>query len=96
MTNYEEYIAGTDPTDAASYLHINATAAIPGGGAILSFIAVSNRTYSVLYRDNVGAGSWQRWTNISPSAPINRVLVLTNAPAAVGKRFYRLVTPQAP
>src|SRR5438105_418015 len=77
MSNYQEYIAGTDPLDRNSYLHIDAPSPIAGGGTVLSFIAVSNRTYTVLYRDSAKSGGWQPLTNIDPPLATNRLLFVT-------------------
>src|ERR1044072_3191004 len=51
LSNMQEYIAGTDPQDPQSYLRIDATNG-PESGAILTFLAVSNRTYSIVYSTN--------------------------------------------
>jgi hypothetical protein len=90
LTNWEEYLAGTDPTNALSYLKVNQLSAVPGGVA-LEFLAVSNRPYSVLSRDLATSGVWQ--TNATFAAgPTNRLITLTNS-APGPKRFYRLATP---
>src|SRR4030095_4322502 len=46
MTNYQEWVAGTEPTNNLSYLKIETTGALGGGGAVLRFFAVSNKTYT--------------------------------------------------
>jgi hypothetical protein len=94
MSNRAEYIAGTDPTNPLSYLKVDQ---INGGpdAAILTFAAVSNKTYTVQYTSRVIAAPWINWTNIA-AATSNRVLVLTNSPVGSAERYYRIVTPQAP
>jgi hypothetical protein len=94
MSNYQEWIAGTDPRDPLNYLKIETTGTLPGGGAVLRFIAVSNKTYTIQFCDRLDTPTWNRLTNIS-AVTVNRTLNITNpAPGAIG-RFYRLVTPQA-
>jgi hypothetical protein len=93
LSNMQEYIAGTDPQDAQSYLRIDATNG-PANGAILAFLAVSNRTYSVIYRTNLTNNTWIRWTDVFPAAPTNRIITLTNAPNPEQTRTYRLVVPK--
>lgn len=93
MSNRQEYLAGTDPQDPLSNLRIDATG--NGEGVVLSFMAVSNKTYSVLGKEVLAGGMWQSLTNIS-AAPTNRAVVLTNAPNGFLQRYYRLVTPQEP
>jgi hypothetical protein len=90
-SNRDEYIAGTDPVDALSYLRIDGDPAPEGGAAVLHFIAVSNRVYSVQCSPTV-SGTWVGITNIL-SAPTNRTIWVTNAPAGPVERYYRLVIP---
>jgi len=92
MSNYQEFIAGTDPTNGLSYLHIDALGTVPGG-AVLNFLAISNKTYTVFYRDALGSASWQPLTNLTQSAPTNRLITLTNGAPVLGQRYYRLATP---
>jgi len=48
MKNIDEFIAGTDPEDPASYLRIDASSL--SNGLILQFNAVTNRAYTIEYR----------------------------------------------
>ncbi len=93
MSNWQEYLAGTSPTNAASVFRLEAATVAAGGGVALKFTAISNRSYSLLGSDLLQPALWTSRTNIS-AAPSNRVIWLTNLP--VGARFYRLVTPQSP
>jgi hypothetical protein len=92
MVNLAEYLAGTDPRDAQSYLKLQA--ARIGNGATLSFNALSNKTYTVLWLEPLGGNPWQRLADF-PAVPTNRVITLTPAPGEV-ERYYRLVTPLQP
>jgi hypothetical protein len=98
MKNWEEYVAGTDPTNALSYLrveNIQPTAASDLQVQI-EFNAVSNRTYSVLFSEQPGGPVWSRVADVI-AAPTNRVLrVFDQRPASAPPRFYRLVTPRNP
>jgi hypothetical protein len=93
MSNRAEYIAGTDPKDPQSYLRVENLNATPST-ATISFLAVSNRTYTIECTDDIDANLWQRYADIGAQAT-NRVatLVDTNATSA---RFYRLATPRQP
>jgi hypothetical protein len=92
MTNWEEFIAGTVPTNSLSYLkvdNVNAT-----GSATLEFLAVSNRTYTILYSDNIATGTWSNLAHVI-ARTTNRVETAhddNHGPT----RFYRLVTPSQP
>lgn len=89
MSNLAEYIAGTNPTNALSYLKINQLSG--GGPAILRFDAVSNKNYTVFYRDALDANDWTSLTNVLAHRT-NRLEVITD-PAAGQQRYYRLQTP---
>jgi hypothetical protein len=60
---------------------------------VLTFLAVSNRTYTLQCREALGATPWQPLTNIA-AALTNRSILLTNQPTGLGERYYRLVTPR--
>ena len=92
MSNLAEYIAGTNPTNAASYLKIDSLTRTPG--TTLAFGAISNRTYTLQYKDALIAGPWTKLAD-RPARPTNRVELIPD-PTGVTNRFYRLVTPQQP
>ena len=58
----------------------------------LQFLAISNRTYSLLYKPTLGAVQWSKLTDI-PAHATNRVVNLTNSVPGDVQRYYRLVTP---
>ena len=95
LSNREEYLVGTDPRDPQSYLRIDASANGTAGGVVLSFLAVSNKTYTILCRDVLPAAPWASLTNL-PAALTNRMVLVTNAPVEAPERYYRLVTPRQP
>ena len=91
MMNWQEYIAGTDPTNALSYLKIeDLTAGF--GSATVEFLAVSNRTYTVEFADNLSVGSWSKLADVLARAT-NRLEKIVD-PAVRPHRFYRLRTPR--
>ena len=92
-SNWQEYLAGTSPTNAASALRLEAVAVAPAGTVALRFNAISNRPYSLFSTDSLGVPNWINRTNIT-AAPSNRMVWLTNMGGAA--RFYRLVIPQVP
>jgi hypothetical protein len=91
LGNRQEYLAGTDPQDPQSCLRMDASSGDPG--VVLAFLAVSNKTYTLQWREALGSTSWQTLTNID-LALTNRSIFLTNRPVGVGERYYRLVTPR--
>lgn len=92
MTNCQEFVAGTDPTNAFSYLSISAS--LDTNGAIIRFGAVSNKTYAVEYRDGLTDGGWIPWEYF-PAQTQNHVEILRD-PGFVTNRFYRIKTPARP
>lgn len=91
MSNLAEYIAGTDPTDPKSYLKVDSIA-VAGGGTQLELYALSNRSYTVEFRESLGLGNWQTLTNL-PAQTANRVeKVVDPYPISAG-RLYRIATP---
>jgi hypothetical protein len=73
--------------DAARILSV-----VIGRATMLSFDAVSNRTYVVEYSDGFGAGPWRALDGV-PSRTTNHVAVVSD-PTSSGGRYYRLVIPQ--
>ncbi|MBN2508141.1 MAG: lamin tail domain-containing protein [Verrucomicrobia bacterium] len=89
--NRAEYAAGTDPNDPASRLHLRVAAP---AGPTLEFLAVSNRTYSILEAADAAGGAWQRCADVL-AHPTNRVARIPLAPES-SPRFFRLTTPRPP
>jgi hypothetical protein len=92
LTNREEYLAGTHPNDEASVLELVVVGSADAVG--LEFFAVSNRTYSVLYKTSLQEG-WSKLADIA-AQPTNRLVSITNGLAGDVAQFYRLVTPAQP
>ena len=93
MINLHEFQADTVPTNALSVLRV--TDYLLSASETFNFLAVSNRTYSVLTSGVLPGMPWASLTNISATAG-NRTIRLTNPPPAESSRFLRLVTPQQP
>jgi hypothetical protein len=98
MSNLQEYLAGTNPNDAASNLRITAYATT-GKGATnsLTWSSVPTRFYHVQESFSLGAPNWHdnALGLISPDGAFTtRTVTDTNAPA----RFYRIraTRPLAP
>jgi hypothetical protein len=93
-TNLEEYQAGTNPTNAASVFRLIFPAdPLADGAARFYFTGVSNRTYGVDFRNEVGWAGWSNLLNLD-SLPANRTIWITNiAPPAVSNRVYRARIP---
>ena len=92
ISNLQEYLAGTDPHSFNSSLRLFSLA--HGGGAFdFSFVAISNRTYTVQHRTSLSTGAWLRLQDVA-ATNFNRLWTVTNMPGTT--RFYQVVTPIAP
>jgi len=92
MSNWAEYIAGTDPTNPLSFLGVGLAAG--PSSAVVSFGAISNHTYTVQYTDNLGLGVWSKLADVL-ALTNNRVEIIPD-PTYTSNRFYRAVTPRVP
>ncbi len=91
-TNRGEYVAGTDPLDPASHLSLEGLRTPPG--ATIRFLATSNRTYTVQFKDNLGDPAWQKLADI-PAAGSNLLVGVVDSLSRTS-RLYRLATPRQP
>ena len=86
-----EAIAGTNPKDPLSLLKVDRITTQPT--VTLEFLAISNRTYTVQYRDGLlTTNVWTGLTNLN-AQPTNRVQSVTDPGSPATPRYYRLVTP---
>lgn len=92
LSNRAEYLAGTNPTNNASYLRVEGPS-LGAGGATVTVGAISNRTYSVQYTDSLDADrvSWIKLGDLQARGT-NHVEALIDS-GANSNRFYRAVTP---
>jgi hypothetical protein len=90
FTNYQEYLAGTNPLDPESRLRVENVNTL-GGTVEFQFTAASNRTFTVQFKDALDAPLWSLLTNVA-AAPQARVIHINVAPTN-SARFYRLAVP---
>ncbi len=90
-TNAQEFITGTDPTNAASTLKISQLQ-VSGSNILVSFPSVLGKTYRIERSDTLAAGSWTTLqANIAGTG--GTVQITDTSGALQPKRFYRLVVP---
>jgi len=94
LSNWEEYIAGTHANDASSTLRFQSLT-IGNGQVILQFVAVANRTYSVLSKPSLEIAEWQKFLDV-PAPQASGVVSVTNLLSTNHSQLYRLVTPKLP
>jgi hypothetical protein len=93
MTNYEEWVAGTNHEDSNSHLRLTGRAS--DSHLLLSFDGIAGRSYSVLHRETAGSRGWTKLADV-PELPGNQPVLLTNTPPGASTGFYRVVTPALP
>lgn len=85
-TNWEEYIADTDPRSGTSFFNTGILAPVTSGPRQISFLSSSNRIYGLQYRTNLMSGAWQQ-LNGQPGTGAIITLSDTNSRANC---FYRV------
>jgi len=95
MNNSQEYLAGTNPTNASSIFKITSAQAISSTQLVVRWSSVSNRLYDVLRTTNLatGAGAFlpvRGATNLAGNPPENTWTDSVSSAAA----FYRLSVHQ--
>ncbi len=93
-SNWQEFLAGTNPQDPASCLKI-LNILVNESSVSLQFPSVSNHTYSVLYKATLKDAVWNKLADV-PVRPTNSLEIITDAGPAQGIRFYQLITPAQP
>ena len=73
LNNWQEYLAGTIPTNASSVFRITGGQVQAGGQFVVHWLSVSNRLYDVMRSTNLAAGT-------SAFAPVPGATNLTGTP----------------
>jgi Tol biopolymer transport system component len=63
FSNHEEFLAGTNPNDAASLLEVEITLTTTATNAILNWPAQAGKNYRVQYTDDIATANWQNLTS---------------------------------
>ena len=86
MTDYEEWAAGTDPTDPTDIFRVRSEMA--GSALSMDWDALEGRQYTVYGATNL-MSSKASWSNLFNISGINGTITYTNAAHAV-QQFYRI------
>jgi hypothetical protein len=87
LSNLEEFIAGTLPTDAGSVFAISTTAPPAGSSYVLRWYSVTGKNYSVHKSTNLVNGFTPLATGIVGEAPINSYTDTVNSASTI---FYMI------
>ena len=88
VSNYNEYIADTNPTNAASYFHIQCIT--NAGGFKVYYHSSAGRKYSLYYTINLAAGGWNSISSQTNLAGSGGVDFLSDTNICQTQRFYRI------
>ncbi len=90
VTDLQEFLAGTDPTNRGSVLRVMTLTCVNGGGAAILWSAVAGRTYCLQFKDNVEAGDWTDLPGdvVAVTATGSKI---DTTPAGADRRFYRVL-----
>ena len=92
MNNLAEWIAGTNPTNAASNLHVTLVSATNANDVVVGWSSVAGKIYWLERSTNPLTGFSTIATNITATAPTN---TMTDTIALPGNtRFYRVGVEQ--
>jgi hypothetical protein len=88
FTDFSEFLAGTNPTNAASRLELVETTTVPtGSGVVIRWQSASNRVYSVSRSTNLLAGFTVLASGVTAAPPEN---VWTDAVPPEAAGHYRI------
>jgi hypothetical protein len=90
LTNLEEFLAGTDPTNGSDLLRMTGVDWV-AGTVRLQFRLVPGKVYDVQYRDAAGPDTWQSLQEVGPEPTARSVEVLDANLTGVTGRLYRIV-----
>jgi glycosidase len=86
VSNLDEYLAGTDPTNAGSVFRITGVA-VKSSGVQVTFNTVSNHTYQLQRTDSLGAAT--NWSDVGAAAAgSGGVLLLNDSGGAMSASGY--------
>ncbi|MCZ7592985.1 MAG: thrombospondin type 3 repeat-containing protein [Kiritimatiellae bacterium] len=88
LSDYGEYVAGTDPTDPDSLFQLSRFEPQEGAQIEIVWPSASNRQYSVWYSDDTLYNFQLAISNILATPPINTLQLNLSSPASA--RFYRI------
>ena len=88
LTNLQEYLTGTDPTDPASVFKLQVAPMVSPNSVALTWIAVPGGSYQIQYKDNLTDSTW---LNLPGNAAVTGSQGYFFVPANLANRFYRIV-----
>jgi hypothetical protein len=94
MSNSAEFIAGTHPRNAQSYLGVGAIVTDTGAGLI--FEAMPGRGYDIFTRESVDSGIWDLLRSVQPVQNEQTIQINIDSINDEPGRFFKVGIPAAP
>ncbi len=93
MTNYEEFLANTDPFDDASVMDVT-DVRIDNGVLVIEWAAKADRRYTIQYRESLGTDVWTSPALWSSLPFTNEIMTVTDDGILTGgfrMKYYRVI-----
>ena len=88
MTDREEYLVGTHPNDAGSFLKFTSIET-RDEFVEMHFMAAAYRRYSLYWSAQPDSGNWRHFADVLPSSE-DRLVTVTNNLVQSVPRYYRI------
>jgi hypothetical protein len=87
MSNLQEFLAGTVPTDPASVLHLQIAVQVAApDNVMLNWPAAPGKNYRIQFKDDLNDSNWSE----IPGAAVVGLKGAASIPASASTRFYRV------
>jgi hypothetical protein len=90
MNNLQEFIAGTDPTNSASYFRVQSIVKNASGGTSVSYVSLTNRVYTLYYSDLLASGVWSNVPTATSIAGTGGLQTLVDPATNAVRRSYKV------
>jgi Tol biopolymer transport system component len=91
QTDRQEFISGTDPTNAGSVLRVLTITPMGGGSTTVVWSAVPNQNYVVQYKDSLAAANWTNASGVITADSTSESFVHSSSAT---QRYYRVTKVQ--
>lgn len=89
LKDYDELLAGTDPTNTGSVLRVLSLSSLDGGNTLL-WSAIPGRSYQIQFKTNLTDPGWQNLSNVI-TATGSSASGRDDSGDAVGPKYYRVI-----
>lgn len=87
VSDYNEYLCGTSPTNASDYLRMTALVVTNGTNIVITWPCSDTRLYDIEKRTNLMAGSWVHYSRVAVTTTPTTITIPTGTDSQV---YYRV------